>query len=151
MCRFYNCNNLIFGFYILNTVCSSLISWVGAAYGLLVTCSQVRIRGTDAFSLDYELVENSTSSIITILHRGARKVGGYLQRKCVRNSTEMAAWSSGKRVRITSRMGSNPVRGKSLFPWARNFTLIAQYWLVPGTDSTVCVYKLMTTNTVELK
>jgi len=22
----------------------------------------------------------------------------------------------------------------TLFPWARNFTLIAQYWLVPGTD-----------------
>ena len=35
---------------------------------------------------------------------------------------------------ITSSMGSNPVRGKLLFPWARNFILIAQYWLVPGTD-----------------
>ena len=31
-------------------------------------------------------------------------------------------------------MGSNPVRGKPLFPRARNFTLIAQYWLVPGPD-----------------
>jgi len=24
-----------------------------------------------------------------------------------------------------------------LFSWARNFTLIAWYWLVPGTDSSV--------------
>jgi len=24
-----------------------------------------------------------------------------------------------------------------LFPWARNFTLIALYWLVPGTDFTI--------------
>ena len=30
-------------------------------------------------------------------------------------------------IRITSRMGSYPVRGKPLFPLARNFTLIAQY------------------------
>jgi hypothetical protein len=29
-------------------------------------------------------------------------------------------------------MGSNPVMGKSLFPCARNFTLIAQYWFIPG-------------------
>ena len=40
-------------------------------------------------------------------------------------------------LRIVSGMGSNPVRDKSLFPWAWNFTLIAQYWLVPGTDSRV--------------
>ena len=25
----------------------------------------------------------------------------------------------------------------ALFPWARNFTVIAKYWLVPGTDSSV--------------
>jgi len=24
-----------------------------------------------------------------------------------------------------------------LYPWAKNFTLIAKYWLVPGTDSSV--------------
>ena len=28
-------------------------------------------------------------------------------------------------LRIDSRMGSNPVMDKPLFPWARNFTLIA--------------------------
>ena len=33
-------------------------------------------------------------------------------------------------LRIASHIGSNPVRGKPLFPWARNFTLIAQYKLV---------------------
>ena len=40
-----------------------------------------------------------------------------------------------KNLRIASRMGSDPVRDKPLFPLARNFTLIAQYWLVPGTVS----------------
>ena len=40
-------------------------------------------------------------------------------------------------LRIASRMGSNPVRDKPLFPRERNFTLIAQYWLVPGTDKRV--------------
>jgi hypothetical protein len=34
-------------------------------------------------------------------------------------------------------MGSNPVRGKLIFPFVRNFTLIAQYWLVQGMDSRV--------------
>ena len=43
-------------------------------------------------------------------------------------------------LRIAGCMGSNPVRGKVLFPSARNFTLIAQYWLVvPGTDSRVFI------------
>jgi hypothetical protein len=46
-------------------------------------------------------------------------------------------WTSN--IMIDSRMGSNPVRGMSLFPGARNFTFIAQYWLVPGTDSKVCL------------
>ena len=33
-------------------------------------------------------------------------------------------------LRIASCMGSNQVRGKLLFPWAKNFTPIAQYcWL----------------------
>ena len=33
-----------------------------------------------------------------------------------------------RNLRIASHMGSNPVRDKPLlFPWARNFTLIAQY------------------------
>jgi hypothetical protein len=35
---------------------------------------------------------------------------------------------------IADCMGSNPVGGNSMFLWARNFTLIAQYWLVPGMD-----------------
>ena len=30
-----------------------------------------------------------------------------------------------------------PQQRSPLFPWARNFTLIAKYWLVPGTDSSV--------------
>jgi hypothetical protein len=34
---------------------------------------------------------------------------------------------------------SNPVRGKLLFPCARNFTLTAKYWLVPGTDLSVSI------------
>jgi hypothetical protein len=37
-------------------------------------------------------------------------------------------------------MGSNHVTDKSLFPWARNFTLIAQYCLVPGMYLKVCLY-----------
>ena len=41
---------------------------------------------------------------------------------------------------IASSMGSNPVRDKPLFPQARNFTLITQYWLIPGTDSRVFIY-----------
>ena len=41
--------------------------------------------------------------------------------------------------RIASRMGSNPVRGKLLFLWVKNFTLIAQFWLVPEMDSRVCL------------
>jgi hypothetical protein len=46
---------------------------------------------------------------------------------------------STSKLMSVSRMGSYPIRGKLLFPWARNFTLIAQYWLVPGTDSKVCL------------
>ena len=34
---------------------------------------------------------------------------------------------------------SFPVRGKLLFPWARKFALIAEHWLVPGTDSSVFI------------
>ena len=61
-----------------------------------------------------------------------------------KQSTGVAAWSSGQHVmtsnlRIASRMSSNPGRGKPLFPWARDFTLIAQ---CPGTDSRVFLYKL---------
>ena len=52
--------------------------------------------------------------------------------------TYVVAWSSGSRrtsnLRIASRTGSNPVKDKPLFPSTRNFTLIAQYWLVPGMD-----------------
>jgi len=32
---------------------------------------------------------------------------------------------------------SEPYQRLTLFPWARNFNLIAQYWLVPGTDSSI--------------
>jgi hypothetical protein len=42
-------------------------------------------------------------------------------------------WRHGRvtsNLMIVSRMGSNPVRCKPLFPWARNFTLIAQYVMV---------------------
>ena len=35
-----------------------------------------------------------------------------------------------QQIICNSRMGSNSVRDKQLFPWARNLTLIAQYWLV---------------------
>ena len=42
-------------------------------------------------------------------------------------------------LKIPSCMSSNPVRDKQLFPSARNFTLIAQYWFVPGMDSKVCL------------
>jgi hypothetical protein len=35
-------------------------------------------------------------------------------------------------LKITRRVGSNPVQGKPLSPWVRNFTLIA--YLVPRTD-----------------
>jgi hypothetical protein len=48
----------------------------------------------------------------------------------------MAEWLTcpANNLRIAGCMGSNPVRGKLLFPQARNFTLIAKYWLVQGTD-----------------
>ena len=36
---------------------------------------------------------------------------------------------------IASCMGPNPVRGKRLFSWARNFEVIAHYWLVPEKDT----------------
>ena len=52
-------------------------------------------------------------------------------------------------VKIGNRMGSNPVRGKTLFPLARMFTLIAQYWLVPGTN--LKVFQLTAFYTIELK
>ena len=60
-------------------------------------------------------------------------------------STLMLWWQCGRVVnasgtsnlRIASCMGLNPIGGKPLFPWARNFTLIVQYWLVQGTDSRV--------------
>lgn len=40
-------------------------------------------------------------------------------------------------LRIASHMDSNPVRGKLMVPCARNSTLIASYWLVPGMDMRV--------------
>ena len=45
-------------------------------------------------------------------------------------------------LRTASRIGSNPVKDKVLFPWARNFILTAQYRLVPGTDTRVLTYKV---------
>ena len=36
-------------------------------------------------------------------------------------------------------MGSNLIMSKPLFLWSRNFTFIAQYWLVSGTDSRVSI------------
>jgi hypothetical protein len=43
--------------------------------------------------------------------------------------------------RIAYCLDSNPVRGKPLFSWARNFTLIAKYWLVQDRIR-MCFYKL---------
>ena len=41
---------------------------------------------------------------------------------------------------IAGNIGSNPIKGKPLFPLARIFTFIAQhYWLVLGTDLKVYV------------
>jgi hypothetical protein len=44
-------------------------------------------------------------------------------------------------------VGSNLVRGKPLFPWARYFTLIAQYWLVQELIWDY-VYKLIASYTI---
>ena len=51
----------------------------------------------------------------------------------------MAEWLTRRisNPRIVSSKGSNPISVKPLFPWERNFTLIAQYWLVPREDSRV--------------
>ena len=44
----------------------------------------------------------------------------------------VAAWLTRRssNLRIASRMDSNPVGNKPLFPWARNYTQIVPYWLV---------------------
>jgi hypothetical protein len=44
----------------------------------------------------------------------------------------LTCWISN--LRIAGPVGSNPVRGKPMFPLATNFKFIAQYWLVLGTD-----------------
>jgi hypothetical protein len=51
-------------------------------------------------------------------------------------SDSMAEWLThqNSNFMIASRMGFNPIRGKFLFPWARNFTQLAEYWLVPEMD-----------------
>jgi hypothetical protein len=46
-------------------------------------------------------------------------------------------------LRIFSFVCSYPVRGKSLFPWARNFTLIVQHWLVPEMNIRDCSIGLL--------
>ena len=63
-----------------------------------------------------------------------------------RYSGSVAEWLTRRTsyLRITSHIGLNPARGKSLFPWGKNFILIAQY-------SWECVHKLKTSNTVKLK
>ena len=70
----------------------------------------------------------------------------------IHNKINAAAWSN---LRITSRMGSNSVRDKPLFPRARNFTLIAAicwlYYLVPEEWIPECFYKLEAFFTIELK
>ena len=38
--------------------------------------------------------------------------------------------------------GFKPSQGKPMFPWERNFTLIAQYLLVSGTDSLSAFYRI---------
>jgi len=45
-----------------------------------------------------------------------------------------------------------PSKATNLFPWARNFTLIAQYWLVPGTDlCEIYISRAALFRTIELK
>jgi hypothetical protein len=62
----------------------------------------------------------------------------------------MAEWSTppSSNLKFTGRVGSNTSRDKPLFLWARNFTLIAYYWLIPGTYSRVFQYAY---NTIKLK
>jgi hypothetical protein len=48
----------------------------------------------------------------------------------------MAKWITRQTInqRTAICASSNPIRGKLLFPLAKNYTLITQYWLVPETD-----------------
>ena len=64
----------------------------------------------------------------------------------------VAAWLTRRtsNQRIASCMGSGPVRDKRFFPWARNFTLLAQYWLVP-VPVPECFFKLEAFFRIKLK
>ena len=44
-----------------------------------------------------------------------------------------------------------PHKRLSLFPWAKNFTPIAKYWLVPKTDSRVNYKSKIACFTIKLK
>ena len=85
-----------------------------------------------------EKLENRLISF-TVLVQRKKKTKNNLQTK--RLSGGVVEWLTRRTssLRIAIRMCSNPVRDKPLFPWLRNFTLIAHYWLVPGTDSRVFI------------
>jgi hypothetical protein len=54
----------------------------------------------------------------------------------------MTTWLDEERVGLViacSLHGFNDRQGQVVVSLKRNFTLIAQYWLIPGTDSKVCL------------
>jgi hypothetical protein len=78
--------------------------------------------------------------LVSITRKHSRTSIHYPQ-QYVHLSGGMAEWFKHARIVIALCVGSNPIRGKSLFPWALriNFTLIAQYWFVLESDSSVCL------------
>ena len=52
---------------------------------------------------------------------------------------------------LASHIGFYPVRGKLLFIWVRNFTLITQYCLFPGMDLRLCLLAKSFLYTIEQK
>ena len=50
-----------------------------------------------------------------------------------------------------SNLSSKTIQRRPLFPWARYFTLIAQYWQVQVDDASVIVIFIKDTSTIELK
>ena len=66
------------------------------------------------------------SYINTPIHVSTNVLYQYENLDCKKNNRSYAAWR-----------GFESHQSLPLFPLARNFTLIAQYWLVSGTDSSV--------------
>ena len=55
-----------------------------------------------------------------------------------------------KSLRIASRMGSNPIKGKPLFPWAKTLrSVLSTCWFQERIRE--CFYKLIALYTIELK